>query len=159
MFLFYYHRIGDRMRTFYIFKMKKEFVSLYQNSPGSLYNVLKHLYYMKRHEMSYGFNLFQQLTEKNILPYDQDRVGWLGALGWDARLFDRDDDPNNPYYSLGISPYATYKSVERGGVDQYDFNIAFNFNDRFYFGVTIGAYDVNYRKSYFYGEDMGKGDD
>lgn len=64
MFLFYYHRIGDRMRTFYIFKMKKEFVSLYQNSPGSLYNVLKHLYYMKRHEMSYGFNLFQQLTEK-----------------------------------------------------------------------------------------------
>lgn len=52
------------MRTFYIFKMKKEFVSLYQNSPGSLYNVLKHLYYMKRHEMSYGFNLFQQLTEK-----------------------------------------------------------------------------------------------
>ena len=64
MFLFYYHRIGDRMRTFYIFKMKKECVSLYQNSPGSLYNVLKHLYYMKRHEMSYGFNLFQQLTEK-----------------------------------------------------------------------------------------------
>ena len=44
--------------------MKKEFVSLYQNSPGSLYNVLKHLYYMKRHEMSYGFNLFQQLTDK-----------------------------------------------------------------------------------------------
>lgn len=74
-------------------------------------------------------------------------------------MFDRDDDPNNPYLSLGISPYATYKSVERGGVDQYDFNIAFNFNDRFYFGVTIGAYDVNYRKSYFYGEDMGKGDD
>lgn len=64
MFLFYYYRIGDRMRTFYIFKMKKEFVSVYQNSPGSLYNVLKHLYYMKRHEMSYGFNLFQQLTEK-----------------------------------------------------------------------------------------------
>ena len=108
----------------------------------------------------YGAGMdLQQLTEKNILPYDQDRVGWLGALGWDARLFDRDDDPNNPYLSLGISPYATYKSVERGGVDQYDFNIAFNFNDRFYFGVTIGAYDVNYRKSYFYGEDMKEGND
>ena len=44
-------------------------------------------------------------------------------------------------------------------MDQYDFNIAFNFNDRFYFGVTIGAYDVNYRKSYFYGEDMKEGND
>ena len=49
----------------------------------------------------YGAGMdLQQLTEKNILPYDQDRVGWLGALGWDARLFETDDDPNNPYYSL-----------------------------------------------------------
>lgn len=52
------------MRTFYIFKMKREFVNLYRESPNSLFNVLKHLYYMKRHEMNYGFNLFQQLTEK-----------------------------------------------------------------------------------------------
>lgn len=29
----------------------------------------------------------------------------------------------------------------------------------FIFGVTIGAYDVNYRKSYFYGEDMKEGND
>lgn len=52
------------MRTFYVFKMKREFVNLYKESPNSLFNVLKHLYYMKRHEMNYGFNLFQQLTEK-----------------------------------------------------------------------------------------------
>lgn len=52
------------MRTFYIFRMKREFVNLYKESPNSLFNVLKHLYYMKRHEMNYGFNLFQQLTEK-----------------------------------------------------------------------------------------------
>lgn len=52
------------MRTFYIFRMKKEFVNLYKESPNSLFNVLKHLYYMKRHEMNYGFNLFSQLTEK-----------------------------------------------------------------------------------------------
>ncbi len=52
------------MRTFYIFRMKKEFVNLYKESPSSLYNVLKHLYHMKRYEMNYGFNLFHQLTEK-----------------------------------------------------------------------------------------------
>lgn len=52
------------MRTFYVFKIKREFVNLYKESPNSLFNVLKHLYYMKRHEMNYGFNLFQQLTEK-----------------------------------------------------------------------------------------------
>ncbi len=52
------------MRTFYIFRMKREFVNLYRESPNSLFHVLKHLYYMKRHEMDYGFNLFHQLTER-----------------------------------------------------------------------------------------------
>lgn len=44
--------------------MKREFVNLYRESPNSLFNVLKHLYYMKKHEMNYGFNLYSQLTEK-----------------------------------------------------------------------------------------------
>lgn len=52
------------MRTFYIFKIKKEFISLYKDSPGSLFNVLRHLYYMKRYEVNYGFNLFNQLTNR-----------------------------------------------------------------------------------------------
>ena len=52
------------MRTFYIFKIKKEFVDLYSNNPNSLYNILKHLYLMKRYEADYGFNLFNQLTER-----------------------------------------------------------------------------------------------
>jgi len=53
-----------KMRTFYIFKMKREFVNLYRESPNSLFNILKHLYYMKKHEIAYGFNLYNQLTEK-----------------------------------------------------------------------------------------------
>lgn len=52
------------MRTFYIFKLKKEFVKLYENNPYSLFNILRHLYLMKRSEYNYGFNLFNQLTEK-----------------------------------------------------------------------------------------------
>lgn len=94
------------------------------------------------------------LTANNINPYDQNNVGWLGALGWDAELFFKDDHATHPYFSDIQSPFANYRSVERGGIDQYDFNIAFNFNDRVYFGVTIGAYNVNYRKSYYYGEDI-----
>ena len=52
------------MRTFYIFKMRKEFYSLYKNNPSSLYNVLKHLYHLKKHDLEYGFNLYNQLIEK-----------------------------------------------------------------------------------------------
>ena len=53
-----------KLRTFYIFKLKEEFVSLYKDNPSGLFNVLKHLYLMKRSELDYGFNLFNQLTEK-----------------------------------------------------------------------------------------------
>ena len=52
------------MRTYFAFKIKKEFVSLYKDNSRNLYEVLKHLYFMKKHEMNYGLNLFTQLTEK-----------------------------------------------------------------------------------------------
>lgn len=52
------------MRTYFVFKIKKEFCLLYKENNRSLYEVLRHLYYMKKHEMRYGFNLFSQLTEK-----------------------------------------------------------------------------------------------
>ena len=61
-----------KLRTFYIFKMRKEFYRLYCSSPNSLYNVLRHLYYMKRDKANYGFNLYSQLVEKiNKLDLDK----------------------------------------------------------------------------------------
>ena len=44
--------------------MRREFVNLYKENPSSLYNVLKHLYSMKKSETAIGFNLYNQLTEK-----------------------------------------------------------------------------------------------
>ena len=44
--------------------MRKEFVGLYKDNPNSLYNVLRHLYYMKRDKINYGLNLYSQLVEK-----------------------------------------------------------------------------------------------
>lgn len=51
--------------------------------------------------------------------------------------------------------YANFRSEERGGIDQYDFNVSFNFNDRVYLGLTLGAYSVDYNKYTFYDEDYG----
>lgn len=47
-----------------------------------------------------------------------------------------------------------YTSKEEGGINQYDFNIAFNLEDRVYLGLTLGAYDVNYKRSSYYTEDI-----
>ena len=69
---------------------------------------------------------------------------------------------NYGYYTSLVagynSTYGTFHSWERGGIDEYDFNVSFNINDRFYLGVTFGAYDVSYDKHTFYDEDYGSGE-
>lgn len=49
------------MKVYYIFKIKKEFVSLYEDTPSVLFNILKSIYYLDRESVEYGYNLFNQL--------------------------------------------------------------------------------------------------
>ena len=61
------------------------------------------------------------------------------------------------YYNgvVGWDGYSNnYFSKESGYISQYDFNIAFNVEDRFYFGATLGIYDVNYDRYSSYTEDL-----
>lgn len=85
--------------------------------------------------------------------YTDADAGWLGAMGYQGALIEENAvDPigYRPIVPSDVS--SSFLSRERGGIDQYDFNMAFNINDRFYFGVTIGAYDVDYNKYSFYDE-------
>ncbi|MDL2291527.1 TonB-dependent receptor [Bacteroides sp. OttesenSCG-928-F21] len=88
--------------------------------------------------------------------FDNPYVGWLSALGWQGYLLNEDAD--GYYTDMLDSPYMLFESGERGGIDKFDFNISFNFNERVYFGITLGAYDVNYRKSTYHDEDYGNGE-
>ena len=80
-------------------------------------------------------------------------AGWLGVMGVKGGLL---DGALNAVVPDEVD--ALFQSRERGGVDQYNFNMAFNVNDRFYFGATIGAYDVDYKKYALYDEDYGNGE-
>ena len=51
------------MKVYYIFKIKKEFINLYQDSPSILFNILKSIYYLDKEEVEYGYNIFNQLIE------------------------------------------------------------------------------------------------
>ena len=59
------------MRVFYIFNIKPEFKYLYKDSPSSLFNILKQLYYLKDDDIRYGKSLFNQLVN-SIDKYDVD---------------------------------------------------------------------------------------
>lgn len=51
------------MRIYYVFKIKDEYMELYKETPSTLYNILNQMYYMKRKELGYGFNLFNQIID------------------------------------------------------------------------------------------------
>lgn len=98
---------------------------------------------------------------KQHLDYEQTSIytdvdaGWLGAIGYQGGMVGQDKDDKNLYHSLVpdlANVGSLFDSSERGGVGQYDFNIAFNISDRVYLGITIGAYDVNYTKNSAYDE-------
>jgi len=58
------------MKVYYIFKIKKEFISLYKDSPSILFHILKSIYYLDQTEVEYGYHLFRQLT----LPLDKNKL-------------------------------------------------------------------------------------
>ena len=64
----------------------------------------------------------------------------IGMDGWNA--------DSNQYYSR-----------EEGGIDQYDFNVSFNVRDRYYFGLTLGIYNLDYNRYSSYGEMLTDGYD
>ena len=60
------------MRIYFVFKIKEEYIELYKDTPSTLYNILNQMYYMKRNEIGYGFNLFNQMIDR-IDKFDLDK--------------------------------------------------------------------------------------
>ncbi len=86
----------------------------------------------------------------NYVPYMKDGVQVQNVNG---ELMYRTP---GEYVGMYTEANAKFRSEERGGIDQFDFNVAFNFNDRIYLGLTVGAYALDYSKYCFYDENYGE---
>ena len=141
---------------------------------GGGLGLLSQTYYMA--DQAYG------ITDWGNSAYMDINVGWLSALGYDGWLItdvttDVTDTPlledgkqltdvngnllyrtPGAYVGLYDNGNASYRSEQRGGIEQYDFNVAFNIKDRVYLGLTLGVYSVDYNKYTIYGEDYGGGE-
>jgi len=110
-------------------------------------------------EMDYaGVNssaLFDDILNANN-PYRDywNRYPVLGMLGATTGVVDFFDGS-----VLGWDGYSNnYYSQEKGGINQYDFNVAFNIEDRFYIGASLGIYDVDYDRFSSYTEELNDDD-
>lgn len=92
------------------------------------------------------YNAKNPYTSEKFVNYP-----YLGIMGIRTDLVGVDKD--NKLFGWN-SDYHKYTSREEGGINQYDFNVAFNIQDRVYLGLTLGAYDVDYKRTSYYTEDI-----
>lgn len=91
----------------------------------------------------YTQNAYSKYSVLGLMGIRTGLVGWESnkALGYDSPA--GWNGANNNYYSR-----------EKGGIQAYDFNVAFNLDDRFYLGATVGVYDLNYSRFSTYTENL-----
>lgn len=90
-------------------------------------------------------------------PYDPyySNYPYLGVMGIRTELVGVGTLSNGKQAPMGWNGNANgFRSREEGGINEYDFNVAFNVEDRMYFGITLGVNDVNYTRSTYYSEDV-----
>lgn len=66
------------------------------------------------------------------------------------------DDGKLAGYNVRNAQSYDYHRVQWGGIQQYDFNLSFNIDNRFYAGVTFGVYNVNLHNTLYYSEQLGE---
>lgn len=51
------------MRTFFVFDLKEEMINLYEDTPSSLYIILKQIFNLNSENVEYGSTLFNQICK------------------------------------------------------------------------------------------------
>lgn len=95
------------------------------------------------------------LTDKN----DRAMTTPLAILGYETFLIDPvlvDNKVSN--YKPSYAEAYHYGRANQGGIQQYDFNLSFNFSERYYLGVNIGVYNIDAQSSLEY-EEASLGED
>ena len=85
-------------------------------------------------------------------PYNNVNYPYLGVMGVRTGLIGIDAENSELKAWNGDQNY--YYSREEGGIQQYDFNVSFNVQDKMYFGATLGVYEVDYRRTTLYEESI-----
>ncbi len=83
--------------------------------------------------------------------FNNNEIGWLSAIGYYGYVIDPTGS-NEEYIGMYDQGNALLEVEQRGHLDEYSFNLSFNVNDRVYLGLTLGGYDLNFKKYTYYEE-------
>lgn len=57
-----YTSLGDKMRTYYVFKINKYFSYVYKNKPYKIYKTIEEIYHIKEYDMVLTYKIYEQVA-------------------------------------------------------------------------------------------------
>lgn len=117
----------------------------------SVANKLSHassnkLSYIKGEENLYTL----QYNKNNEWVGNGNAFNQIDFLNHNVLMYDETDDT---FYCIEADRYTFDKGI-KGHINEYDFNISGNINDRVYLGLTVGVKDVNHKSYSEYTENL-----
>ena len=91
--------------------------------------------------------------ENETSPYRAQTFSQTDYLNMNALNLEFDAD-NNAQMFYNAADYYMFDRSQRGWISDFDFNVSGNQGDRFYWGVTVGIHDVNYKGYSIYTERL-----
>lgn len=87
---------------------------------------------------------------------DCDYTTPFAIVGYDAQMIapEYDADGKLAGYTPSFANRYNYRRAQWGGIQEYDFNLSFNWKDRVYGGVTFGVYNVDMHTRTEYSEEL-----
>ena len=98
-------------------------------------------------------------NQGDVIGYESETSSWRAQtfsqsdyLNLNALNLDKDEEG----YLMNYNPadHYMFDRAHRGWISDFDFNVSGNQNDRFYWGVTVGIHDVNYKGYSIYTERL-----
>lgn len=94
--------------------------------------------------------------ESETSPYRAQTFSQVDYLNMNALNLEFDvEDKAQMFYNA--ADYYMFDRSQRGWISDFDFNVSGNQGDRFYWGVTVGIHDVNYKGYSIYTERLVNG--
>lgn len=108
-------------------------------------------------DLSYYYDGWLDLSNKN----DREYTTLLTGVGYDTQMLAPiyDDQGKLTGYEPSYADSYKYRRARWGGIQQYDFNLSLNINDRVYGGITVGVYNVDIHSLTGYQETLRLGDE
>jgi hypothetical protein len=95
----------------------------------------------------------------NNLSWAFSEAEYMNAIVFNCDVEKHLVDPTADWIYYNDANAYTFDRAHRGWINNFDFNVSGNSNDRIYWGITVGVKDVNYRGYSEYAETLVDRDD